>query len=410
MNKKIPFSLPLIDQDVIDEMNDTLINTGWVTTGPKTRDFEQEILKYTNTEAVLCVNSWTSGAMLMLRWFDIGPGDEVIIPAYTYSATALCVMNIGAIPVMVDVQDDFTIDPVKIRQAITVKTKAIIPVDLGGWPCSYKEIYKVINEVDILKLFTPTTERQSKLNRILILADAAHSFGGYCDHKEIGGVADVTVFSFHSAKNITTGEGGGICLNLPDSFINTDEISFLRAYSLNGQNKSAFEKNKIGGWRYDITEQGMKVNMPDLCAAMGLAQIRKYKSDLLPDRRHIFEFYTSKLKYFDWAILPVSRYNGNISSYHLYLLRIKDINEKQRDRMIELISQDGVGVNVHYIPMPMLTLFKNKGYKIENYPKTMELYQNEITLPVYNGLTDEQLSIVVKSVKDAYATISKEIL
>lgn len=402
---KIPFSLPLINQDVVSEMMDTLTNTGWVTTGPKTQRLEQEISKITLTKDVLCVNSWTSGAMLTMRWFGIGPGDEVIIPSYTYAATALSVLNIGAKPIMVDVQNDFTICPEKITEAISNKTKAIIPVDLGGFPADYDKIYKTITEPDILKLFLTANERQKKLSRILVIADAAHSFGAFYKNKEIGRVADVTILSFHSAKNITTGEGGGICLNLPEPFINHNELSFLRSFSLNGQNKSAFEKNKIGGWKYDITDQGMKVNMPDLCAAMGLAQIRKYRKELLPERRRIFDFYTNTLKEFDWAIIPPFENSTRVSSYHLYLLRIRDINEEQRDRMIQLISEESVGVNVHYIPMPLLSLFKNLGYKIEDYPMTYKLYSNEITLPVYNGLTIDQLAHVTNTVIAAYNSL-----
>lgn len=399
---KIPFSLPLIDQDVINEMMDTLKNTGWVTTGPKTRDLEQEVKKITKAEGVLCVNSWTSGAMLMLRWFGVGQGDEVIVPAYTYAATALSVLNIGAKPVMVDVCSDFTIDPIKISELITSRTKAIIPVDLGGYPCDYDRIHKIIEGPEIKKLFTPASERQRLLGRILILSDAAHSFGASYKNVEVGRLTDVTVLSFHSAKNITTGEGGGICLNLPEPFDNLKELTFLRAFSLNGQNKSAFEKNKIGGWKYDITDQGMKVNMPDLCAAMGLAQIRKYKQILLPERKRIFNFYTETFKQFDWAIIPPYETSDISSSCHLYLLRIKDISEEQRDRMIQLISDDGVGVNVHYVPMPLLTLFKNLGYNIERYPVTYKLYCNEITLPVYNGLSMDQLAYVTNSVINAY--------
>jgi dTDP-4-amino-4,6-dideoxygalactose transaminase len=402
---KIPFSLPVIDTDVINEMMDTLTNTGWLTTGPKTKALEEEIKKFTGAKETLCVNSWTSGAMLILRWFGVGPGDEVIIPAYTYSATALCVMNVGATPVMVDVKDDFTIDPEKIRQAITSRTKAIIPVDLGGWPCDYDSIYAVLNDAEIIKQYTPSSERQKKLNRILLLADAAHSLGAYYKGTKTGTIADISIFSFHSVKNVTTGEGGCICLNLPAPFDLAEELYFLRAFSLNGQNKSAYEKDQIGGWKYDIIDQGMKANMPDLCAAVGLAQIRKYKSTLLPDRRRIFDYYTDHLKQYSWAKIPTYEIGNSISSYHLYLLRINGITEQQRDQMIDVISKAEVGVNVHYTPMPMLTLFKNRGYKIEDYPKTFELYQNELTLPVYNGLTEEQLKRVVKVVVKAYQSL-----
>ena len=406
---KIPFSLPFIDKDVIDEMMDTLTNTGWLTTGPKTRALEVAVRKFTGAKETLCVNSWTSGAMLMLRWFGVGPEDEVIIPSYTYSATALCVMNLGATPVMVDVKDDFTIDPETIKRAITYKTKAIIPVDLAGWLCDYDSIIEIVNDPAVLKQFKPDTERQKKLNRILILADAAHSLGGYYKGRKSGTIVDISIFSFHSVKNITTGEGGGICLNLPQPFDNGEELTFIRALSLNGQNKSAYEKEQIGGWKYDIIDQGMKVNMPDLCATVGLAQLRKYKSILLPERKRIFDFYSNSLKPYNWAIIPTYEKGESISSYHLYLLRITGITEQQRDQMIDVITKDGVGINVHYTPMPLLTLFKNRGYKMEDYPNTFELYQNEITLPVYNGLTDEQLNEVVRVVVLAYDSLSGDL-
>ncbi len=400
--KNIPFSLPVIDQDVINEMMDTLNNTGWLTSGPKVLSLEQEIKKYTGTEAVVCVNSWTSGAMLMLRWFGIGPGDEVIIPAYTYSATALCVLNMGATPVMVDVLEDFTINPALLEGAITERTKAIIPVDIAGWPCDYKAIHAIVNSPASKSKFSPSNTIQAKLGRILIIADAAHSLGATIDNKQAGNFTDFTVFSFHSVKNITTGEGGAICLNLPQPFNNTDEYKYLKALSLNGQTKSAFEKNQPGAWKYDIIAQGLKVNMPDICATIGLAQIRKYETILLPERRRIFDFYTQAFSKHDWAMIPPYKNNGRESSYHLYLLRVNGITEEQRDRMIVHIGEAGVGVNVHYVPMAMLTLFKNLGFKMEDYPVTFNLYQNQITLPVYNGLTIEQLQRVVDTVTDAY--------
>jgi dTDP-4-amino-4,6-dideoxygalactose transaminase len=401
----IPFSLPLIDEDVINEMNDTLTNTGWLTSGPKVLSLEEEIKKLTSTEAVICVNSWTSGAMLMLRWFGVGFGDEVIIPSYTYSATALACLNIGAKPVMVDVLDDFTVDPSKIKAAVTSKTKAILPVDIGGWPCDYDSIFEVLNDSEVKNLFNPNCEKQKKLGRILVLADAAHSIGAYYKNKPIGKVADVTVFSLHSVKNITTGEGGAISLNLPESFNHTEEYKFLKAFSLNGQTKSAFEKNQPGAWKYDIIDQGLKVNMPDLCAAVGLAQIRKYKTVLLPERKEIFNYYNREFSKFPWAIIPVGISSERISSFHLYMLRIKGINEEQRDAMILKISQLGVGVNVHYIPMQMLNLFKKLVYKMTDYPKTYNLYSNEISIPVYNGLTTDQLSLITKTIIDTYSDI-----
>lgn len=403
---RIPFSLPVINQDVIDEMMDCLTNTGWLTTGPKTKALEKEFEKLTKAEAVLCVNSWTSGAMLMLRWFGIKPGDEVIIPAYTYSATALCVMNMGAIPVMVDVNDDFNINVANIKKAITPKTKVIIPVDIGGWPCDYDAIMALINQKEIISLFKPDGNVQKKLGRILVISDAAHSIGAKYKGSITGTATDITVFSLHSVKNITTGEGGAICINLPKPFENKNILQYLRYLSLNGQTKSAFEKSKVGGWRYDIVDQGLKVNMPDICAAVGLAQIKQYKNKLLRERKDIFNYYNNYFSNFEWANLPPSINSMRESSYHLYMLRINKINEDQRDQMIEYISSKDVAVNVHYIPMSMLTLFKNKGYKIEDYPNTYNLYANEISLPIYNNLSKIQLEKITNTICEAYNSLT----
>jgi len=396
----IPFSLPLIDDDVIAEVNDALTNTGWLTTGPKVRQLEAEISAITGTP-VLCVNSWTSGAMLMLRWLGVGPGDEVIIPAYTYSATALCAMNLGATVVMVDVLDDFTIDPAKVAAAITPRTKAVIPVDMGGWPADYDSLHAVLEAPDVTALYEGATPRQQKLGRILVITDAAHSIGSTYKGRPNGQFTDATVFSLHSVKNVTTGEGGAIALNLPAPFDNEEEYTFLKALALNGQNKSAFEKNVPGAWRYDIIDQGLKINMPDLNAAVGLAQIRKYESQLLPDRKRKFELYLDGFAQYEWAILPPYRDAERESSAHLFLLRVKDADEARRDRIITAISEAGVGVNVHYIPMAMLTLFRERGYDIADYPKTYELYAKEITLPLYNTLTEDQVAEVIHAVATA---------
>lgn len=398
----VPFSLPLIDQPVIDEVMDCLTNTGWLTSGPKVLELEAEVRLLTGAPAVVCVNSWTSGAMLMLRWFGVGPGDEVIIPAYTYSATALCALNIGAKVVMVDVRDDFTIDPQKIRAAITPRTKAILPVDIGGWMADYDAIFALVNTQSVREVFQARTLEQKKLGRIFVLADAAHSIGAQYRGRNCGLCADASVLSFHSVKNVTTGEGGAICLNLPSAFDHATEYTFLKAFALNGQTKSAFEKNQPGAWRYDIVAQGLKVNMPDICAAIGLGQIRRYRDTLLPERQQIFERYQEAFGEQAWAVLPTLRdKTGSISSYHLYLLRIKNVGETQRDAIIQRVSERGVGLNVHYIPMPMLTLFQNLGYRMEDYPNTYELYKGEISLPIYNGLTNEQIDYVVESVVEA---------
>jgi dTDP-4-amino-4,6-dideoxygalactose transaminase len=394
----VPFSRPLIDDDVVAEVNDALTGTGWLTSGPKVRQLEAEIGKITGTP-VLCVNSWTSGAMLMLRWFGVGPGDEVIVPAYTYAATALCAMNLGADIVMVDVREDFCMDPSALSAAITPRTKAIIPVDIGGLPEDYDELFYELSQN--AAAFQPGNERQAALGRPLVLADAAHSIGATYQGIPAGRIADVTVFSLHSVKNVTTGEGGAICLNLPEPFDNEAELPRLRALALNGQTKSAFEKNQTGAWRYDIVDFGLKVNMPDINAAIGLAQIRKYEAQLLPDRRRITDRYQAAFAEHPWAILPQFSVAQRESSRHLYLLRIAGIDEPMRDRIIDRISAREVGVNVHYLPLPMLTLFRERGFDIADFPVAHQLYENEITLPVYNGLTDEQIDEVIAVVTES---------
>ena len=399
---QIPFSKPLIDESVIREVNDSLVNTGWLTSGPKVLELEKEIKHFTGVNVAVCVNSWTSGAMLVLRWFGIGPGDEVIVPAYTYAATSLCAMNLGATVVMVDVCDDFCLDPEKLADAITPKTKAIIPVDIGGWMADYDAILKIVNSPEIKNRFTPKGKLQENLGRILVLSDAAHSIGASYKERKSGTCADATVFSFHSVKNITTGEGGVVCLNLPTTFDPEESYKYLKALSLNGQTKSAFEKNQPGAWRYDIIDQGLKANMPDICAAVGLAQIRRYENVLLPERKRIFEFYQKAFSDQPWAIIPILQNDlGSVSSAHLFMLRIMNCSESDRDEIIRRISEKGVGVNVHYIPLPLLSLFRNLGYKLENYPNTHQLYKGEITLPLYNGLTEKEMERVVEVVKDS---------
>lgn len=398
MKKNIPFSLPLINQNVFNEVFDTLKNTGWLTSGPKVKEFEHELSKISNCKNTVCVNSWTSGAMLILKWYGIGQGDEVIIPSYTYSATALAVLNIGAIPIMIDVANDFNIDTTLIKQKINNKTKAIMPVDLGGLPCDYHEIMQIICEPEVRNIFNPQNERQYKLGRILLLSDSAHSIGSIYKGKPTPQSTDFSIYSFHSVKNITTGEGGAITLNLPAPFNNDEEYKFLKSFSLNGQTKSAFEKNQPGNWRYDIIDQGLKANMPDICAAIGLAQIKDYSDLLLPERKKIFNLYNKCFSGHKWAITPLGENEIKESSYHLYLLRIDDFSEIQRDKAIIEISSLGIGVNVHYVPMATLTLFKNLGYNINDYPNTINLYKNVISLPIYNGLKPEDVKFISKAI------------
>jgi dTDP-4-amino-4,6-dideoxygalactose transaminase len=403
---KIPFAPPYINEDVINEVTDSL-RSGWITTGPKVKALEEEIKKFSGAREVLCVNSWTSGAIMMLRWLGIKEGDEVIVPAYTYSATALAVYHAGGTPVMVDSNEDFNISVEAIRKAITPNTKAIIPVDIAGFPCDYDEIMKLVNAPEIKEMFTAESPIQEKLGRILVLNDAAHSLGAsYANGVKTGSETDVAVFSLHAVKNVTTAEGGAICMNFPAPFDNTELYKELRQMTLNCQTKDAFSKSKAGGWRYDITDLGMKINMADVNAAIGLAQMRVYP-DLINDRKKIFKSYNDSFSQEKWAIVPPAIHNGKESSYHIYALRIKNVSEDQRDAIIDEIAKKDVAVNVHFIPMPMLTFFKNQGFKIEDYPQAYANYKCEISLPIYPQLTEEEVEYVIETVKNAYNTVMK---
>lgn len=400
---KISFSPPYIDESVISEVVDTL-KSGWITTGPKVKELECEIERFTNSPSVLCVNSWTSGAIMILRWLGVMEGDEVIVPAYTYSATALAVIHAGATPVMVDVNEDFNISLERIRLAITSKTKAIIPVDFAGWPCDYEEIMGLVNESAIKEKFQPTSNVQKKLGRILILNDAAHSLGAQYKGKNIGTESDITIFSLHAVKNLTTAEGGAICLNLPTPFDNKDLYLELRMMTLNCQTKDAFSKTKAGGWKYDIIGLGMKINMPDVNAAIGLAQMRQY-STLIESRKKIAERYHEYFSLCDWAIAPTIFSDVKESSYHIYPLRIVDISESQRDILMQEVSNSEIAVNVHFIPMPMLTFFKNLGYEIKHYPQAYKNYSCEISLPIYPQLSFDEVDFVIEKITEAYKKI-----
>ena len=400
---KIPFTPPYIDDKVINEVVDSL-KSGWITTGPKVKALEEEIGRISGVKNVLCVNSWTSGAILMLRWLGLEPGDEVIVPAYTYSATALAVLWAGGKPIMVDSQEDFNISVKAIKDAITEKTIAIIPVDIAGFPCDYKSIMDLVNSDEIKAKFHPTSEVQEKLKRILVLSDSAHSIGAHYGDKRTGSETDLAIFSLHAVKNVTTAEGGAICLNLPKPFDNDELYKELRLRTLNCQTKDAFTKTKAGGWKYDIIGQGMKINMADVNAAIGLAQIREYEN-LLRERKRVFNIYTKAFADCEWAITPPSVSGIKESSYHIYALRIKGITEEQRDAIIQEISKDEVAVNVHFIPMPMLTLFKGLGYDIKNYPNAYNNYAHEISLPIYPQLSEEKVLFVAQTVIKAYKNI-----
>lgn len=402
---KIPFSPPYIDDTVINEVVDSL-RSGWITTGPKVKALEEEIKSFSGAQEVLCVNSWTSGAIMMLRWLGVKAGDEVIVPAYTYSATALAVLHAGAKPVMVDSGTDFNISVDAIRKAITPRTKAIIPVDIAGFPCDYGRIMELVTASEIQKMFKAESPMQEKLGRVLVMNDAAHSLGAYYSKSQRTGCeTDIAIFSLHAVKNVTTAEGGAICLNLPAPFDNVELYRELRMMSLNCQTKDAFSKSKAGGWRYDIVDLGMKINMADVNAAIGLAQIREYPK-LLQERKRVFDTYTRAFENCDWAVIPPSIKGDKESSYHIYALRIKDFTEEQRDRMIDEISKSEVAVNVHFIPMPMLSFFKSLGYDIKDYPQAYENYKGEISLPVYPQLDEEKLAFIIQTVKKAYDKVA----
>lgn len=397
---KIPFSPPYIDDDVINEVTDSL-RSGWITTGPKVKALEEEVCKLSGARRALGVNSWTSGAILVLRWLGLQPGDEVIVPAYTYSATALAVLWAGGKPVMVDSGEDFNISVEAIRRAITPRTKAILPVDIAGFPCDYDAIMSLVSEPEVKSMFSPTSDVQRQLGRIIVVSDSAHSIGAHYNGKRSGSETDIAIFSLHAVKNVTTAEGGIICLNMPEPFDNDKLYADMRLFSLNCQTKDAFTKSKAGGWRYDIIGQGMKCNLADVNAAIGLAQIRKYEG-LLKERKRVFTRYNDALKQYDWALTPPAITPGKESSYHVYALRIKDVTEQQRDEIIQEIAKSEVAVNVHFVPMPMLTLFREKGYDIKDYPQAYRNYAHEISLPIYPQLTDEQADFVIRTVVEAH--------
>ena len=402
----IPFSPPRIDQKVIDEVVDTL-KSGWITTGPKTKEFERRLTAYCGNKATLAVNSNTVGLEVVLRWFGVKKGDEVIVPAYTYCATANVIVHCGAKPVMVDVNaDDFDVCLEKVREAITDKTKVIMPVDLGGMPCAYDELFELVEAEDVKTLFQAKTEEQRKLGRILILSDSAHSIGAEYKGRKAGCLADVSVFSFHAVKNLTTAEGGAIMLNLPEPFDNEEVYRYLCTYTLHGQNKDALAKTKRGAWRYDVLVSGFKGNMTDIMASIGLVELSRYEDDTLHYRKCIYDQYTDAFARYGWAELPIYETEDRKSSYHVYCLRVKGITEQQRDEIIQRIFDKDVSVNVHFQPLPLLSAFKNKGYKIEDYPVAYDNYCREISLPVWYGLSEE----MVKTVIDAVICSVEEVL
>ena len=392
----IPFSPPHINQKVIDEVIKVL-QSGWITTGPRTKLFEKELTNYCGNKATICLNSATAGLEIMLRWFGVKEGDEVILPAYTYCATANVVIHCGAKPVFVDTNpNDFNISIANIEKAITPKTKVIMPVDFGGYVCDYDELNALV--VKHKNKFVAETSEQKSLGRILILSDSAHSFGAWYKGKRAGSLTDISVFSFHAVKNLTTAEGGAVALNLPAPFDNEAVYKAICVKTLHGQDKDALAKTVKGNWRYDIGEAGYKCNMTDIMAAIGLVELEHYDSDTLKVRQHIFEQYDSAFSKCSWAQIPEYKSIDKISCYHLYALRIKGISEAQRDAIIKEIFDYDVSVNVHFIPVPMMSFYKKMGYNIINYPVTYDNYSREISLPVFYDLNDDMVKQVINAV------------
>jgi dTDP-4-amino-4,6-dideoxygalactose transaminase len=402
----IPFSPPHIDQKIIDAVTEAL-RSGWITTGPRTKLFEKRLAAYMGSPAVLCLNSATAGLEILLRWFGVKAGDEVILPAYTYSATANVIIHCRAKPVFVDVNaGDFNISLEAIAKAITPLTKVIMPVDFGGLPCDYDALMALVKKHSAQ--FIPHSTEQQQLGRILILSDSAHSIGAVYKGKKAGSLTDVSVFSFHAVKNLTTAEGGAVSLNLPAPFDNEAIYRELCVKTLHGQNKDALAKSQKGSWRYDIVEAGYKCNMTDLVAAIGLVELERYETDILIRRRHIFDLYAFAFSHYPWAIVPpFERDHGQTtSSCHVFALRIKGITEVQRDEIIKLIFEQDVSVNVHFIPVPMMSFYKGLGYDIRHYPQAFTNYAQEISLPVYYELDATHIQVVIDAVVHAVQVVT----
>ena len=388
----IPFSPPDITEAEIQEVAEAL-RSGWITTGPRTKELERQVAAFCGTERAVCLNSQTACAEMALHLLGVGPGDEVIVPAYTYTATASVVCHVGATIVMVDCQkDSLEMDYDKVEAAITEKTKAIIPVDLAGIPCDYERIYAIVERKR--DLFCPNSEIQAALGRIAVMADTAHSFGAKKNGKPTGCLADFSSFSFHAVKNLTTAEGGALTWNNIPDIDNEVIYKKLQLFSLHGQSKDALAKTKLGAWEYDIVGPWYKCNMTDVAAAIGLSQLHRYDA-MLERRKEIIGRFDEALKPLGVEVLD--HYNDkHQSSGHLYLTRIPGITLEQRNEIITKMAEQGVACNVHYKPLPMHTAYKNLGFDIKDYPNAYAHFANEISLPLHTCLTDEQVDYVIK--------------
>lgn len=394
--RNIPFSPPDMGEEEINEVIDTL-KSGWITTGPKVKEFEKKIADYCHTSKAVCLNSATACMEMTLRLLGIGPGDEVITSAYTYTASCSVICHVGATPVLVDVaKDSFEMDYDQLAEKITEKTKAIIPVDLAGIMCDYDKIFEIVESKK--GLFTPSNDIQKAIGRIIVLADSAHAFGASRKGKMCGEVADFTSFSFHAVKNLTTAEGGAVVWKDIPGIDNEWIYKQYQLLSLHGQTKDALNKSKLGSWEYDIMSPAYKCNMTDIMGGIGLAQLKRY-SQLLAKRKDIIEKYNDGFKDLDIQILNHFD-DEHQSSGHLYLVRINNITLEQRNEIIVKMAERGIACNVHYKPLPMLTAYKNLGFDIKDYPNAYDLFVNEVTLPLHTKLSDEDVEYIINNFKE----------
>ena len=389
----IPFSPPDITDLEIEEVANAL-RSGWITTGPKTKELERQVAAYCGTERAVCLNSQTACAEMALNVLGIGPGDEVIVPAYTYTATASVVYHVGAKIVMVDCQaDSLEMDYEAVEAAVTENTKAIIAVDLAGIPCDYEKIYAIAERKR--DLFKPNTDIQKAIGRIVVMADTAHSYGASQNGIKTGSLADFSSFSFHAVKNLTTAEGGALTWKNIPGIDNETIYKQLQLFSLHGQSKDALAKTKLGAWEYDIVGPWYKCNMTDVAAAIGLSQMKRY-DDMLARRKEIIGKFDAALK--PLGVLTLDHYNEtHQSSGHLYLSRIPGITSEQRNEIINQMAERGIATNVHYKPLPMHTAYKNLGFDIKDFPNAYAHFVNEISLPLHTCLTDEQVDYVIEN-------------
>lgn len=387
---KIPFSPPDITETEIEQVAEAL-RSGWITTGPKTKELEREVADLCGTNRAVCLNSQTACAEMTLRLLGIHEGDEVITCAYTYTASASVVCHVGAKLVLIDTQENsLEMDYDKLAEAITEKTKVIIPVDLGGVPCDYDRIFSIVEEKK--KLFHPANKLQEAIGRVIVMADAAHAFGATWHGKPVGSIADFSNFSFHAVKNFTTAEGGAVAWRNIEGIDNEEIYHQYQLLSLHGQSKDALAKTQLGAWEYDIIGPWFKCNMTDVVAGIGLAQMKRYK-DLLARRKEIISRYDAAFKPLNIEVLD--HYNEeHQSSGHLYITRIPGITLEQRHEIIVKMAEKGVACNVHYKPLPMMTAYKNMGFDIKDYPNAYKRFENEITLPLHTKLTDEEVEYV----------------